>query len=725
MTSSLAPLEKIQNWCEERETSRVFLLLAVLVTLVYAGMPAEEFTFDNAFIVGADTRLQSFSWESVRLIFTRDYWWPTMASNLYRPFTTLSFLFEYSFLGFGKAALGYQISNALLHLLCALLLFKLGRRSGLGIRWALFAATVYAVHPVATEVVANIVGRSDLLATAATLGGLLFWSRYRELLNGAKARRCLFGVGVCGLAGVLAKESAIVLPALIGLKLITESCFDAAGPWRGLLKAVGSRRNWALALVFFPGVAVFLIGRVYFSAQTGVTDHPFVDNPMMAQDFLPSRLTAIGVWGMQLWTYVLPATISSDYSFDAIPVAAWPLGNSTAWWGWGTAGVFALAGGALLVTWRRLPGLTFMALAYVLCMLPTANVLIRIGSIRADRFHYMPSAFLILGVALMAQRFLMGCASSAAGRRFKLERPMGILVGAWLLAITALSHFRCYDWRSNLTLWTSAYAVSPGSVKAVGGFSNERARVLANADAAWEAVGRLEAYLSDLRARADEPPRKWAIMLYSDLTAYYLNIYDDMLEKRRPQAELDAVLARAFISADEGLRLDEENRVAWEAKWRHVDQPTVIQNEILHRNYAIALHRARRYEEAEQVLRHCADSAGFKLAPRIALYELYISAGRKADAIEAWMLVCLIEPNYKDSILRIGELICELHPGSHPIKSDEKGQPSLSINDQSVLIHLKPAVLTYKALLEKAELKLQAARLVRVARIQYGLKIDN
>jgi hypothetical protein len=54
---------------------------------------------DNKGLLIEDPRLRSASAGNVRQILDHTYWWPKGESGLYRPVTTLSYLFNYSVLG--------------------------------------------------------------------------------------------------------------------------------------------------------------------------------------------------------------------------------------------------------------------------------------------------------------------------------------------------------------------------------------------------------------------------------------------------------------------------------------------------------------------------------------------------------------------------------------------------------------------------------------------------
>ena len=69
----------------------------------------------------------------------------------------------------GAAAIGYHLTNLLLHALNALLLIELARRSGASEPAALLGAAVFALHPIQTEAVAYVAGRTDVLMTTGAL----------------------------------------------------------------------------------------------------------------------------------------------------------------------------------------------------------------------------------------------------------------------------------------------------------------------------------------------------------------------------------------------------------------------------------------------------------------------------------------------------------------------------------------------------------------------------
>lgn len=130
--------------------------------------------------------------------------------SYYRPLVSLTHMAEYRL--FGLNPFSYNLTNLLLHLACAVLVFFitdifLERR-----HLALAAAMLFAVHPIHWEAVANIAGRSILLCGFWYLAAFLFYIRGIH----PDRRRIYRGLSLTALAlALLSKEAAAVFPLLI------------------------------------------------------------------------------------------------------------------------------------------------------------------------------------------------------------------------------------------------------------------------------------------------------------------------------------------------------------------------------------------------------------------------------------------------------------------------------------------------------------------------------
>ena len=138
----------------------------LLCVLAYSDSFSAGFVLDNRPIILEDARVHSVTAQNVSRIFSGDYWADRQGSGLYRPLTTLSYLFNFAVLGNGDRPDSYHWINFFLHGLNASLVYVLCLM--LFGRWApaLAMTAIWGLHPVLTESVTNIIGRADLLADA-------------------------------------------------------------------------------------------------------------------------------------------------------------------------------------------------------------------------------------------------------------------------------------------------------------------------------------------------------------------------------------------------------------------------------------------------------------------------------------------------------------------------------------------------------------------------------
>jgi hypothetical protein len=398
---------------------------------------------DNNLAVNADPRIRAATWDNIRTIFTSDYWFTNLGPDLYRPVTTLTYLFNYSVFGNGANPAGYHVFNWLLQAVNVMLVYLLGMAIFEEATLAAFTAVLWAAHPLLTESVTNIVGRADELAGFGVLAGLLLYVRVRD---GKSASRgwMLAGLAAAVGVGMFSKENAIAVIAVIAL---WDLAFPAVVSWKA--------RAQAYAAVAAP-IALYFLARwqALSAVNTGSTSP--VDNPLIGSAFWVARLTAVKVIGKYLWLFAWPAHLSADYSYNQIPVVAdWQGLLALAFC------LGAVAAAALCLRWREkrpcaalffLIGFSFVTLA------PVANVFLLIGTIMAERFMYLPA------IALAA---LLAMAIREAARRFAPDRSRAaaVVVGVIALAFAARTLERNEDWLSERALWTASVVAVPNSFK--------------------------------------------------------------------------------------------------------------------------------------------------------------------------------------------------------------------------------------------------------------------
>ncbi|MFA5154857.1 MAG: tetratricopeptide repeat protein [Patescibacteria group bacterium] len=218
-----------------------YLIILILGLLLYGRTMFFDFVYldDNALILENYPIISRV--QNIGLIFGHDVF---LSSDrfYYRPLLNLSFMADAAVAG--PLPVIFHLTNILLHVLAAGLLFYLLVKWRLSRSLALWLSLVFLAHPVLTQAVAWIPGRNDsLLAVfvlAAFLSFLAFSTRPRLLSYIA-----YLGFLFCAL---LTKESAVFLPVLV----IFYACFvepDRVAPRDRWLLAAGSAAVGALWFV--------------------------------------------------------------------------------------------------------------------------------------------------------------------------------------------------------------------------------------------------------------------------------------------------------------------------------------------------------------------------------------------------------------------------------------------------------------------------------------------
>jgi tetratricopeptide (TPR) repeat protein len=502
----------------------VVLALCAVTLLAYSNSFSAGFTFDNKGLLLQDPRIREATPQNIGLILHRTYWWPYGESGLYRPITTLTYLFNYSILGNGGQPAGYHWINFLLHAGNVLLVYALALRLMRKLWPAVFVAAVWAVHPVLTESVTNMVGRADLLAGMALLSGFWMYLRSAET-QGGRRWAWLAGLMAVTTVGVFSKESAVTILGVIALYELT---------WwkerrRGRALLLGCLAVWpALEAMWYVRTAVF--------AKLLTPEFPFWDNPLAGAGFWPAHLTAIKVMARYLGLLVWPARLSCDYSYAQIPLAT---GSPQDWLAWTV--VAAVAAAALLM-FRFNRTVFFVAGLAFVTFLPTSNLFFPIGTIMAERFLYLPSIALAVCVVL---------ALYAIGRRAGLARLAPVTLCVIVAAFAARTWTRNSDWRDDVSLMTAAAETSPHSYKS----HRALAAALYDSDTTHANIDRVIAEAERSLAILDSVP-DWRnnAAAYRQASSYYLTKGDLLAAKpesqRAYQKALDLLLrSKTIVSA--------------------------------------------------------------------------------------------------------------------------------------------------------------------------------
>lgn len=490
-----------------------FALVAAIAIAAYANAIPNGFAFDDLPIIVENSRVHNLA--NLKEIWLTPYW-PRNGETLglYRPLTIFAFALQWA-VG-GGSPLPFHITNTLLHAAVSGLLFLLLAR--LTAPWpALLGAAIFAVHPVHTEAVANVVGQAELLAAAGVLGACLLrlgpsvgvggWGRPAGLVT-------LYG------AALLAKEHAIVLPGLLVLLDLATRRGD------GQLPSGMPRRTVRLVTALAAVAAVYVALRAAVLGSVRGTDPAW---PLM---FLSERtrvLNAFRAWPEYARLLLWRADLSADYSAAVILPVRWL--TPMAAFG---AGLF-VATLAAAATIRHRPGLGLPAAWFLVTIAPVSNLFFPIGALVAERLLYLPSVAVALAVAYAAN-------SPQIERQRPSVRALALLGVAGACATLAVRTVtRNPAWKDNSTLVNTLIREHPESYRAqwLAAIALASAGDTARSEAHWQLAYRLW---------DDHPAFLAEFALFSIQTGRYRRAIT-VLERSRPlpDGSTEQILATAYL----------------------------------------------------------------------------------------------------------------------------------------------------------------------------------
>ena len=393
------------------------LILVALTALAYGNSLFNDFTMDDELYI---LRNPQVTQHSLKLLFQ-----PNAASHVFRPLTFASLALNWIIAGYQP--FGYHLLNLALHTAVVLLLLLVLRESLRRLpRYDLIAfatALLFAVHPIHTEAVSSVIGRSELLSAGFLLAAWLAHLRNHPVL-------ALISFALA----LLSKESAVCLLPLV---LAGDYAVRQRRPW------------WRYAGVFFlTAIYVGVLWKVQ-GGRFGAGSVAILDNPLTMLPVGLRILNAVRIAWRYIGLLLFPATLSCDYSYNQISLYAnlrhllFPL--------LAAVGVIGLWIWAIL---RQSRGFVLAGAVYIAGFAVTSNILIATGTIFGERLAYLPSA----GFCLLAALFLAKLQERNRAAGFAL---LAVMVAAFSLRTIV----RNRDWRNNDSLYTAGADAAPNSAK--------------------------------------------------------------------------------------------------------------------------------------------------------------------------------------------------------------------------------------------------------------------
>jgi hypothetical protein len=433
------------------------LVLAAAVFAVWLPALGASFQFDDWSVIVGDPRVQTIA-----------AWWDSMPGM--RALTKLSYAANHEF---GDGPAGFRAVNVALHAVNAVLVYTLlralavvlapARRASL---LAITGALVFALHPVQTESVTYVAGRSNVLMATFALAASYAWVRRCDGRSRAAWSFAVLAATACALC---AKETAAVLPLAMALLAAVLAGAPAQSPTVG-----APPRDWRLALL--PPAA--LVAAALFAALAVLPYDYLLRTSLETRSPLENLVAQVPAIGYLLGQLLRWDRLNADPALTPVTT----LDAATA------AGAAALlvALAWALARLRRHPAVAFGVLWTFVWLAPTNSLLARLDLVN-DRQWYLaivgPAWLVGLGVAH---------AADLAPPHLRVKVAAGVLLSvAAAMAIGTVDRNRVYA--TEVTFWADVLRKSPHSARAANnlGIAHARACDAAAAAAAFALATRL------------------------------------------------------------------------------------------------------------------------------------------------------------------------------------------------------------------------------------------
>ncbi|KHN73316.1 Transmembrane and TPR repeat-containing protein F38B6.6, partial [Toxocara canis] len=392
-----------------------------------------------------------------------------------------SLFFRLNRILFGLNTIPYHICNVALHCVVTLLVYQTTlsvsiefeqRRAD---KIAFHTALLFAVHPVHTEAVANIVGRAELLMALFVLSVVNVYIRCIKMRRFTLMSKC--SLLILSLFALFSKEQGITaLPICVVLDLLVNMFWPARFLEtlkqrhsdgrnnnrldedndilvKNYLPCLGRIIQCAVAVIAMISLRLYING--FQSPNFSAFDNPIAFHPSTFYRAVNYCYLIV----LNVWLLINPSQLCFDYSMGCITV------------------VESLLDYRLYITIAFLIMVAILSckcfvyntecnrLAYfgvsiaVLAFLPASNLFFTVGFVLAERVLYLPSVGFCILVAIAFDKIQSRISDYSTNEMLRFTAFVVLLLAA------TKSMKRCIEWRREIDLYRSGLTVCPKNAK--------------------------------------------------------------------------------------------------------------------------------------------------------------------------------------------------------------------------------------------------------------------
>jgi len=463
----------IPDWMYEFKAQAI--IVGLLAFLLYCNTFGHEYALDDTIVIVKNEYVYE-GFAGIPDILTKDafdsYYKQFNSSNQlsggrYRPLSIVTFAIEQQFFGAVpkdkvdsvlNRGLSYQMNepaekkflqnmhirhvfNVLWFTLCVVVLLYF-------LRYVVFkdnpimafiAAILFAVHPIHTEVVANVKSRDEIMSLLLMCTTFILAFKYHE----HKKPWMLYTALVSMFLAFLAKEYAITMVLLLPLAFYLFNGFSIS-------KCFTATLPYIAVVVVYAMVRFSIVEQMNAASDNDILNNPYAN----ATDNAERLATKIATCLNYIRLLIFPHPLSSDYSYNTIPYKTFA--NPLVW-------LSLIFHGALIrymfYFFKQRSVLCFAIAFYFLNLLIVCNIIFNIGGTMGERLIFHSSVGFCIAVAYLLYKGMEKIKPALTGRR---------LLAGCVVLIVVLCSFKTIernaDWKNDEILFAHDLENAPNSV---------------------------------------------------------------------------------------------------------------------------------------------------------------------------------------------------------------------------------------------------------------------
>ncbi|REJ80157.1 MAG: tetratricopeptide repeat protein [Bacteroidetes bacterium] len=422
------------------------LIVAIFSFVIYSNTLNHGYVLDDYGLIKENVIVKKGT-EGISEIFATSYrtGMNFVDVDLYRPLSKAMFAIEWE-ISPNNPSLSHWVNVIFYMLTCIALFFTLSAFMKGNLVIPFVCALLFAVHPIHTEVVANIKSRDEVMSLLFSL--ITAWCILKSYLTGKNRYFLLASLSFA--IAIFSKESAIMWLIIIPLMLYYFTDSDRGFYLKGM------SGPFIVALLF-----LIIRNKILGGGESGIV---IEDNSLVAIDnWLLQKANAIMILGVYLKQLIAPWPLIADGSYNHF--------KEVGLTDWRFILPFLVLSVMLFIALagiRKKDPVSFGLFYFFITIGLTSNVFFLIGTNYGERLLYSPSLGIMLVFAVLLYRTGKHIIDrdhfenlTSFARKWKLQ--IGVLAIV-VFAYSGMTYARNPDWKDNMTLYTADLKKAPDSV---------------------------------------------------------------------------------------------------------------------------------------------------------------------------------------------------------------------------------------------------------------------